>query len=449
VQPPSPAKSALFRSEALSAQSSQFLGTIRIATPPRLVAVAVMAIALVAALLAFAILGQATRKAKVAGVLLPPGGLLQISSPQPARLQALRVTEGQTVATGQVLAVLQLGGQSDKGDTATLLRQSLQARMDALQAEARSAQAQAQQREQALGDRLHSLRRDIAQAQGELEATQQRARMAESNLARDQGLSQQGFLSSAQVQTRQEELLDMQVRERGAQRNVEALGREAQSVQAEMQTIRLQAQGQQAQIARTQATLAQEGTELDARNVLHLLASGPATVGAVAAHLGQSLEAGQTVMSLLPMGNSDAISPSLQAQLYAPSRTAGFVEPGQGVWLRLNAFPYQKFGMVSGYVTEVSRTPVLPQDLPSGMANSLMRAAQSQEPLYRVTVALQHYSLQAFGKAQPLKAGMSLEADIVQDRRAIWEWVLEPLLAAKARWKISSEVPPATNPGGM
>ena len=448
-----PAQQPLFRPEALAAQSSQFLGGIRIATPPSLVAVALMAVALVSALVAFATFGQATRKAQVAGLLLPPGGVLQLGSPQAARLQAVRVSEGQTVAPGQVLAVLHLGGHSDKGDTALLLGQNLQARLDALQAEGRSTAAQAQQREHALRDRLRSLQRDGIQAQGELDAAHQRVAMAQASLARDQGLSQQGFLSAAQVQTRQEDLLDLQGRARTAQRNLEALNREAQSVQAEIETTRLQAHTQQAQIARAQAALAQESTELDARHLLYLVAPGPATVGTVAAHPGQSLQAGQTVLSLLPAavqpepadaqaspgGQSQPLQP-LQAQLYAPSRTAGFVEPGQAVWLRLHAFPYQKFGMVPGRVTEVSRTPVLPQDLPSGMAASLMSAAQSQEPLYRITVALQRSSLQAFGKAQPLKAGMSLEADVIQDRRAIWEWALEPLLAAKERWQVPSGV---------
>jgi membrane fusion protein len=185
-----------------------------------------------------------------------------------------------------------------KGDTATLLDQNLQARWEALQAEARSAWAQAQQREQALRDRLRSLQRDITQAQGELEATQQRVRMAQSNVARDQGLSQQGFLSAAQLQTRQEELLDMQVRERSAQRNLEALGREAQSVQAEMEATRLQAQGQQAQMARAQASLAQEDPELDARHVLHLVAPGPATVGTLAWALASSCISQQKASSL-------------------------------------------------------------------------------------------------------------------------------------------------------
>lgn len=471
----------LFRPEALAAQASPFLGSIRIATPPRLVAVAALSLALVAALLAYVTLGQATRKAQVAGVLLPAGGLLQLSTPQPARVQAVTVAEGQRVAAGQVLAVLHLGGHSLKGDTASLLNQSLQARVDALRAEERSLNAGAQQREQALRDRLRSLQRDQIQAEGEVESAQQRVALARASLLRDQGLAQQGFLSAAQLQQRQEELLDLQVRERASHRNLEALRREAQNVLAEVDTTRLQARTQQAQIQRTQATLTQEGTELDARHLLHLVAPAPATVGAVSAHPGQHLQAGQTVLSLLPMagesgsgtvgggsdgstvggaratvttsasagtaGNSEVAA--LQAKLYAPSRTSGFVEPGQAVWLRLHAFPYQKFGMVPGRVTEVSRTPVLPQDLPSGMAQALLSAAQSQEPLYRITVALQRSSVQAFGQAQPLKAGMTLEADVIQDRRAIWEWVLEPLLAARQRWQIPSSVPVNTSPGGV
>ena len=33
----------------------------------------------------------------------------------------------------------------------------------------------------------------------------------------------------------------------------------------------------------------------------------------------------------------------------------------------------------------------------------------------------------AYGKTQPLQAGMLLEADVLQDTRRLYEWVLEPL----------------------
>ena len=40
---------------------------------------------------------------------------------------------------------------------------------------------------------------------------------------------------------------------------------------------------------------------------------------------------------------------------------------------------------------------------------------------------------QAYGKAWPLAAGMSLSADLVLEERSLLDWLLEPLLAAKKR----------------
>jgi membrane fusion protein len=109
------------------------------------------------------------------------------------------------------------------------------------------------------------------------------------------------------------------------------------------------------------------------------------------------------------------------------------VQSGQAVWLRYAAYPYQKFGMARGEVRDVSRTPVNPQDLPAGQAQALLQAAQSQEPLYRIRVRLAQQDIEAYGERQPLKPGMALEADVMQDRRAVWEWLLEPVLAMRAR----------------
>ena len=41
--------------------------------------------------------------------------------------------------------------------------------------------------------------------------------------------------------------------------------------------------------------------------------------------------------------------------------------------------------------------------------------------------------IEAFGETHQVKAGMSLAAHVVLERRAIWEWVFEPLLATRQR----------------
>jgi membrane fusion protein len=188
-------------------------------------------------------------------------------------------------------------------------------------------------------------------------------------------------------------------------------------------------QAQLAQLDRSLAALSQEGTENTARRELVVAAPQAGTVTALTANRGQLVQAGQTLATLIPAA-ADGTSSPLEAQLFAPSRTAGFVRPGQTVWIRYAAYPYQKFGMAKGTIRSVSRTPIGPQDLPTGQSQALLNAAQSVEPMYRVTVSLESQAIRTYGDVQSLKAGMSLEADVVQDKRRVWEWVFEPVLAA-------------------
>jgi membrane fusion protein len=150
-----------------------------------------------------------------------------------------------------------------------------------------------------------------------------------------------------------------------------------------------------------------------------LLIQAPVT-GLVANRLvepGQAVQAGQPLVSLLPRGSV------LQAQLLVPSRAIGFVERGDRVLLRYQAYPYQKFGHHVGEVIRVSRSALNPSDA------GARGGGQNVEPFYRVLVALQVQSVAAYGKQEPLRPGMVLEADIMGEHRKLYEWVLEPLYA--------------------
>jgi membrane fusion protein len=122
-------------------------------------------------------------------------------------------------------------------------------------------------------------------------------------------------------------------------------------------------------------------------------------------------------MSLLPKGSR------LQAQLLVPSAAVGFIEPGDSVLLRYQAYPYQKFGHHRGKVIRVSRSAIAPAG----------GDGQSAEPYYRVLVALDEQSITAYGKQEPLRPGMRLDADILGERRKLYEWVLEPLYSLRGK----------------
>lgn len=98
-------------------------------------------------------------------------------------------------------------------------------------------------------------------------------------------------------------------------------------------------------------------------------------------------------------------------------------EPGDRVLLRYQAYPYQKFGHYGGKVIRVSRSAITPTT-----ANG-----ESADPYYRVLVALDQQSITAYGKQETLRPGMRLDADILDERRKLYEWVLEPLYSLRGQ----------------
>ncbi|CAM4215372.1 HlyD family secretion protein [Roseateles saccharophilus] len=433
---------SLFREEVLEAQRDQFLGTIRIGRPLSFTLVTTTSLAMAAALVAFAYWGEVARKATVPGVLLPVGGLINISAPQAGVLAQVLVQEGDIVEAGQPIARLRNDRITATGDAAAINAQALQARRDSLSTEHRLTEQGLRQRQESIAQRLQNLQAEERQAQSELETSRLRVQLAVKSLERQQDLAKGGFVAAAQVQAKQEDLLDLQLRQRSAERSLQGLWRDLETTKADKLSAETQAKTTLTQLARALAALDQEVTENDSRNGLTLTAPQAARVSALTLNTGQAVQAGQTVASLMPSpknGNSNLAE--LQAQLFAPSRTAGFVQKGQAVYLRYAAFPYQKFGMARGDVVAVSRSPIAPQDLPVGQSQALLTAAQANEPMYRITVRLFAQSINTYDKQTPLAAGMSLDADIRQESRKVWEWLLEPALAVAGGKKNVGEEP--------
>ncbi|MCU4363348.1 hypothetical protein KTH19_18825, partial [Acinetobacter sp. WU_MDCI_Abxc22] len=55
------------------------------------------------------------------------------------------------------------------------------------------------------------------------------------------------------------------------------------------------------------------------------------------------------------------------------------------------------------------------------------------QAIYLVKVAIDQQSIKAYGIKHPLKVGMVFEADIMQENRKLYEWVLEPLFSISGK----------------
>ncbi len=259
--------------------------------------------------------------------------------------------------------------------------------------------------------------------------------LARDTLARNEQLAKEGFVAAAQVQVRQEELIDANGRTQSLERARLALQHDLQALDGERTALVAQLKSDLNQIERNRSSLQQEASENAARKSTIITAPYAGTVTALNLKVGQAVQVGQTLATLVPLSDVDK-GAELQAHLFAPSRTAGFVHPGQTVYLRYAAYPYQKFGLYTGHITAVSATPFAPSELPANLAQQLITQAGSNEALYRINVQLDEQSINAYGNTLQLKAGLTLDADVLQERRKVWEWVLEPVLAARQQVRV-------------
>ncbi len=123
----------------------------------------------------------------------------------------------------------------------------------------------------------------------------------------------------------------------------------------------------------------------------------------------------------------------LQATLYASSKSLGFIAVGQQVDLKLEAFPFEKFGAVEGRVESIASTPLTSNENSGGTHLGLLQVDGPQEPMYSVKVRLGRPSIDAYGRPQQLQSGMQLDAEVQLESRRLYEWMLLPLLESGRR----------------
>ncbi len=406
----------LFRDEVLHAQRGQWLGAINLARPLSFLWWTLLAASFAATLVLFLVFGHYTRRESVSGQLLPSAGLLTLPAKTTGTVTRTLVREGESVAAGQPL--VEVSGDlasASMGDTRAVVSAQLRAQQMQVRTTLANLQPQAEAQAQDLRTRIAMLAAQVRQIDGQLVLQRKQADTATRFLGKIQPLLDKGVVSVAQFNQYQAAALTEQAQ-------VKALDR--QRLDAEQQISNLRAQLTQlpldtaakasqlrGQLAQLDAQLAQN--EAERGTVLRAPRAG--TVSTLLIKPGQTVQTGQPLLSILPQGSK------LEAQLLVPSSAIGFVEPGNRVVLRYQAYPYQKFGQQYGDVVQVSRSALSP-----GEAASLL-GQNAAVPLYRVLVALDHQTIDAYGKTEALKPGMALDADILLDRRSLWQWVFEPL----------------------
>ena len=333
------------------------------------------------------------------------------------------VHEGQSVRKGAALYVI----SSERQNTATgglqaAVSEQVALRRQSLRDEILHTRRLQSDEKEALRKKILGLQAEQSNIERQIIGQRARLELAAGAVKRAGQLHAQGYVSAEMAQQKQAELLDQRGRLDTLERDRLGTARELQAQQSELASMPLRQRNGVAQLERLLGSMDQEWTESEGKRVLTVVAPEDGIATAAVSEIGQTVDASKPLATIIPS------RATLQAHLYAPSRAIGFIRPNDAVLLRYQAYPYQKFGHAVGTVASISRVA-----LPANDIAGVSRTTDNGEHVYLVTVKIAHQTINAYGKTQALQAGMLLEADVLQERRKLYEWVLEPLFSLSGK----------------
>lgn len=417
---------SLFRDEAVDARSQAWLGTVRLATPLSTRAWTVVALGMAAAIVLWLFFGHYTQRVHVTGLLVPRAGLISLTANTLGVIDHVGVAEGDRVASGQVLVSLS-GEHTSKalGNTAASVSAQLQRQAGSLRQDIGDTQQLQDKQAEDNRTQQSALKEQLVQIDAQIAIEKKQMQLVQELVNKWSGLVAGGYIPALQVEQEQSALLADESQLRSLQQQRASTQQQLSVLNDQLTQLPLAVSAKlndlRRQLAQVEQTLAQN----EAARASELRAPASGTVSTLLVKPGASVALGQPLLAIVPDGSA------LQAQILVPSQAVGFVHPGIQVTLHYQAFPYQKFGLHHGVVSSVSRSALTP-----GEVTLLLGGGNppSSDPLYLARVDLADQNVEAYGRKEPLRPGMALDADMLLDRRRIVEWIFEPLYGMGHRW---------------
>jgi membrane fusion protein len=410
----------LFRREAVAHATRRLDGQVVLATPLSVTTLGLFLALVIFAAAVFASLGTYSRKATVPGYLIPDQGMIRAASPASATLQTVMVKEGDMVASGDRIAVLSLATETTAGNVGDVISQGLSSETLAARTKAESRLAQLEVEREQANIRLAKSEAEHKQIATQVALQEQQVQIAQGEYERAVQIAAKGFLSRREVDSRRQTALAAEQELASHNRELAATESAIADIKARLASIPLEIDAARSESSTAEAALRQRRAEAEARRLQFVTAPVGGRVAALPVATGQTIVAGSTIAVVIPIGGK------LEAELLAPSRAIGFVQPGQDVEISLQAFPYQRFGTVHGTVRTVSSTVIGPNEIG-------FQGFRVDEPVFRIRVTLERETMMAYGQAIPMQPGMLASAEIVFDRRSLMRWLFDPIYAVGRR----------------
>lgn len=248
---------------------------------------------------------------------------------------------------------------------------------------------------------------------------------------RTRGAGSRALIIDAELQYENFAITDASERGQMAEADASVKSLEARMVQTQDQFIAEQAQ-KASEADRRRDRLEQEIVKAQSkRDRTQLRAPSAGLVQQIeVSTIGQVVASGQSLMSVVP------VDEPMEVEAMIVNKDIGFVTPGQRAVVKVEAFPFTRYGTIEAQVVKVSTDAVEDRNATGMMdaasaarpqANAAPKTSPGQNLVFPAVLKLDRRTINIDGKEIALTAGMAVTVEIKTGQRRAISFVLSPL----------------------
>ncbi|EGR7486886.1 HlyD family secretion protein [Salmonella enterica] len=164
-------------------------------------------------------------------------------------------------------------------------------------------------------------------------------------------------------------------------------------------------------------------TDVNGEVIIRALSDGK--IDSLSVTVGQMVSAGDSLLQIIP----DKIKDHYLV-VWAPNDAVPYINHGDRVNIRYEAFPAEKFGQFAATVLLVSKTPASSQEMLT-YQGAPKNNQNTSVPYYKIVVRPDLQEIRYDGKFLPIENGMKAQGTLFLEKRKIYQWMLSPFYDMK------------------
>lgn len=411
-------KKSIFRNDAIDYQRQKWVGKALLISRISAPVISGLCLAFIVTIVLSMIFFDYSRRIDVDGEVITLPHSINIYSPQQGYIITSFVKVGDRVKKGDPLYELDVSRTTSSGNVSSTAVESIKIQTDNLHTIIAKLESNKKSTLENLQTQINNYTTAHTETLKVLKSAQEGVEKMNQSLRNYEKYLKKGLITQDQLNYQRAQSLSQQsayqaLNNQSIQENIQISQLHSDKITraADFDNQIIQNQSQLSDLERQLA-------EYKANNSIIISAKVDGVIESLSVTPGQMVETSASLAQIKPVDNV-----AYYLMLWLPDNSLPYVKIGDGINIRYNAFPSDKFGQFPGKITSISSIPASPQEM-SGYSSG---SRQEKGSYYKVLVSISDTEFSDKGKKLAISGGLQAKVIVFLEKKPLYQWAIAPI----------------------